>query len=324
MAKVLVVGGAGYIGSHVAKALVRAGHDVMSFDNLSTGHRELVKYGAFTLGNVLFRDEVTAVLERFQPDAVMHFAARALVGESVQHPALYYETNVMGSFELIDGVRRVVPGAAFIFSSTCSLYGATDAPITEIDPITPMNPYARTKRMVEEMLADYGRAHGLKYAVLRYFNAAGADSEGELGEWHEPETHLIPRLLLHVLDPANNPVSIHGKDYPTEDGTCVRDYIHVEDLADAHIRAMEYLGRGGGNDIFNLGTTKGSSVLEVIRMVEKVTGKRLTIPTGPRREGDPPRLVAGSKKAAGILGWRPRHDLESIVRTAWRWTERRG
>lgn len=322
MARVLVVGGAGYIGSHVAKALVRSGHEVMSFDNLSTGHRELVKYGAFTLGSILFRDEVTAVLERFQPDAVMHFAARALVGESVQNPALYYETNVMGSFELIDGVRRVVPSAPFIFSSTCSLYGKTDAPLTEIDPVAPMNPYARTKRMVEEMLEDYGRTHGLKYAVLRYFNAAGADSEGELGEWHEPETHLIPRLLSHVLDPVNNPVSIHGKDYPTEDGTCVRDYVHVEDLADAHIRAMEYLFRGGTSDVFNLGTAKGSSVLEVIRMVEKVTGKRLDIAAGPRRDGDPPRLVAGSKKATGVLGWRPRHDLESIVRTAWRWAER--
>lgn len=319
MAKVLVVGGAGYIGSHTAKALHKAGHEVMNFDDLSTGHRELAKYGAFTPGNILHRDEVTNVLERFRPDAVLHFAARALVGESVQNPALYYEMNVTGSFELIDGVRRVVPGAAFVFSSTCSLYGVTGNPLSEIDPVAPTNPYGRTKRMVEEMLADYSATYGLKYAVLRYFNAAGADPDGELGEWHEPETHLVPRLLLHVLDPASHPIQIFGDDYETPDGTCIRDYVHVSDLADAHLRAMDYLFRGGACDIFNLGTTKGSSVLDVIRMVEKITGKRLEIPVGPRRVGDPPRLVAGSKKALGVLGWRPQHDLESIVRTAWAW-----
>jgi UDP-glucose-4-epimerase GalE len=322
MAKVLVVGGAGYIGSHVAKDLTKAGHEVMNFDNLSTGHRELVKYGSFTLGNILFRDEITAMLERFKPDAVMHFAARALVGESVQSPALYYESNVMGSFELIDAVRRVVPNAALIFSSTCSLYAATEEPLSEINSIAPMNPYARTKRMVEEMLADYAYSYGLKYVVLRYFNAAGADPAGELGEWHEPETHLIPRLLLHVLDPVNHPVQIFGKDYPTPDGTCIRDYVHVSDLADAHRRAMEYLFNGGASDIFNLGTTKGSSVLEVIRMVEKITGKRLNIPVAERRVGDPSRLVAGSKKALGVLGWRAQHDLESIVKTAWAWAQK--
>lgn len=323
MARVLIVGGAGYVGSHAAKALVKAGHEVMNFDNLSTGHRELAKYGAFTLGNILFRDEVTKVLEKFRPEAVMHFAARALVGESVQSPALYYESNVMGAFELIDGVRRVCPEAPVIFSSTCSLYGATDEPLSEINPIAPMNPYARTKRMIEEMLADYHAAYGLKYCVLRYFNAAGCDPEGELGELHDPETHLIPRLLKHVKDPSGHPVQIFGKDYPTEDGTCIRDYVHVSDLADAHRRAMDYLFNGGASDVFNLGTTKGHSVLEVVRMVEQVTGKKLSLPVGPRRAGDPPRLVAGSKKALGVLGWRPQHDLESIVRSAWNFEKAR-
>ncbi len=320
MAKVLVVGGAGYVGSQTAKALVQAGHEVILFDNLSTGFRQLAKYGKLIEGDILDRKAITQVMQDFQPRAVMHFAARALVGESVTDPALYYSTNVRGTLELLDAMRTLKVLPALIFSSTCSVYGATEQAISELDPIAPMNPYARTKRMIEEILADYDSAYGLKSVCLRYFNAAGCDLEGELGELHEPESHLIPRLLLHVLNSNHYPATIFGNDYPTDDGTCVRDYVHVEDLARAHLSAMELLLNGSSSDIFNLGTTKGSSVKEVIRMVEKVTEQKLEIPIGPRRPGDPPRLVAGSKKAKNILRWTPAHDLESIVRSAWNWT----
>lgn len=319
MARVLVVGGAGYVGSQQAKCLLQAGHEVLVFDNLSTGFRSLARYGEFVEGTILDRAKLEAVFTRFKPEAVMHFAARSLVGESVVNPAIYYENNVRGAYELLEVARHHKPG--FIFSSTCSVYGTTDLPMKESDPLGPINPYARSKRMIEEMLGDYDHAYGLKYCVLRYFNAAGCDSGGEVGELHDPEAHLIPRLLLHVMNPSGYPVKIFGTDYPTPDGTCVRDYIHVEDLADAHIRAMSYLLSGGKSEIINLGTGQGNSVKQVITMVEKVTGRKLSIPVGPRRAGDPPFLVAGSSKARDILGWVPKHDLESIVRTAWRWTE---
>lgn len=319
--RVLVIGGAGYVGSHVAKALVQRGHQVTLFDNLSTGRRRLAKYGELVVGDILNPHEVKDVFDKSTPDVIMHFAAKALVAESVEYPERYYETNVAGSLELLRAAVAFSENMKFIFSSTCSLYGATDQPLTEESALHPMNPYARTKRQVEEMLDDFS-VHGLRYVALRYFNAAGSDPEKELGEWHEPETHLIPRLLLHVLDPKKNPVTIYGKDYPTPDGTCIRDYIHVTDLADAHCRAMEYLLQDKPSSIFNLGTTQGYSVLEVIQMVEKVTGKKLSIPEGDRRLGDPSRLVAGSKKAEQVLGWRPQHDLESIVRTAWNWMQK--
>lgn len=321
MAKVLVVGGAGFVGSQTAKSLVRGKHEVVIFDDLSTGFRELAKYGRLVEGDIRDPAALKKLFEGYQPDAVMHFAAKALVGESVSDPSLYYDSNVRGTWQLLEAMRALPKLPVFIFSSTCSLYGAADSPLSEIDPVAPMNPYARSKRMVEEMLGDYDQAYGLRFVSLRYFNAAGCDPEGEVGELHDPESHLIPRLLLHAMDPKAHPVTIFGDDYPTDDGTCVRDYIHVEDLARAHISAMEKLLGGARSDFFNLGTTKGSSVREVIRMVEKVTGKKLDIPIGPRRPGDPPLLVAGSKKARNILSWVPSHDLESIVRTAWAWAK---
>jgi UDP-glucose-4-epimerase GalE len=258
MAKVMIIGGAGYVGSQAAKSLVQAGHEVLVFDNLSTGFRSLAKFGEFVEGNMLNRAEVNACLRRFQPDAIMHFAARSLVGESVVNPAIYYESNVRGAYEVLEAMRAQKKMPVFIFSSTCSVYGTTDAPITEEQPLDPINPYARTKRMIEEMLGDYAHAYGVKYCCLRYFNAAGCDPEGEVGELHEPEAHLIPRLLLHVQNPSNYPVQIYGEDYPTPDGTCVRDYIHVEDLAVAHISAMKFLLAGGKNQIVNLVTATGN------------------------------------------------------------------
>jgi len=324
MAKVLVVGGAGFVGSQTAKSLVRAGHEVAVLDNLSTGYRSLARFGKFVEGDLRDGALVSPLLSEFKPDAVMHFAARALVGESVADPAAYFEANVSGTLDLLRFIRQMPRLPVFIFSSTCSVYGVTDEPLSELNPIAPMNPYARSKRMIEEVLKDFEAAYALRSVILRYFNASGADPEGEIGELHEPETHLIPRLLLHVLNPAAYPVQIFGEDYETEDGTCVRDYVHVEDLARAHITAMERLLSGSPTDIINLGTTKGSSVREVIRMVEKVTGSKLKISVGPRRAGDPPRLVAGSKKARNLLGWTPAHDLESIVKTAWAFTRSRG
>lgn len=322
MAKILVTGGAGYVGSQAVKKLFKAGHQVVVFDNLSTGFRSLVKFSPLIEGDLRDKESIFSAVQKVKPEVVMHFAAKAQVGESVENPGLYYENNVYGSLNLLQSIKDHCPQAKFIFSSTCSLYGVTDEPISEIQPLAPTNPYARSKAMIEEVLADFSTAHDLRYIALRYFNAAGCDPEGEVGELHEPESHLIPRLLLHCLNPAAYPIKIFGNDYPTDDGTCVRDYIHVEDLAEAHRLAMEHLLKGGASDCFNLGTTRGSSVLEVMRVVEKVTGRKLKTTIGPRRPGDPPKLVAGSKKASGILGWRPVHDLESIVRTAWSWTEK--
>lgn len=321
MASVFVVGGAGYVGSQAAKLLVSAGHQVTVYDDLSTGFESLARYGKFVRGDIRDRSTLARALAAAAPDAVMHFAARAEVGESVQNPGLYYEVNVAGTHCLLEEVRVLPRMPVVIFSSTCSVYGITEQPLSEIDAIAPMNPYARSKRMVEEMLADYAAAYGLRYTALRYFNAAGCDPAGEVGELHEPESHLIPRLLLHCLNPAAYTMKIFGEDYPTPDGTCIRDYIHVEDLGRAHLQAMDRLLRGGTSDIFNLGTGRGTSVREVVRAVEKVTGRKLDLPVAPRRPGDPPRLVAGSKKARNLLAWVPEHDLESIVRTAWEWSK---
>lgn len=323
MARVMVVGGAGYIGAHVAKALTRAGHKVLIFDDLSTGFRELAKYGAFREGSILRQEDLVPVLDQFKPEAVMHFAARIEVGESVTDPALFYSVNVKGSQELLNAIRTVCPKAKIVFSSTCAVYGAVDGVLSEKLPLLPVNPYGRTKRIVEEMLADYGAAYGMRYTALRYFNAAGADSEGELGEMHNPETHLIPRLLEKAQGKSHEEVQIYGNDYETPDGTCVRDYIHVEDLAKAHLLAMDRLLAGGESEAFNLGTAKGSSVLEVIRTVEQVTGKNLSLNIGPRRAGDPPKLIADSQKAEKALRWRAEKDLESIVKSAWQWAQTR-
>ncbi len=321
-AKVLVVGGAGYVGCHAAKALARAGHEVTVFDDLSTGHGEFTKFGKFIEGSILDGDALAQAITSTKPDCVMHFAAKALVGESMEDPALYYRVNVAGSLNLFEGLRLLAPKAVVVFSSTCSLYGSASGKLSENLPIAPMNTYANTKKIIEDLLTDYGRAYGLRSVCLRYFNAAGADSEGEIGELHEPETHLIPRLLYTARGDFSEEVKIYGNDYPTRDGTCIRDYIHVEDLADAHLRAMDYLLKGGASDVFNLGTTQGASVMEVVRMVESVTGKKLNLKVGTRRPGDPPELVADSGKAAKVLGWKAEHDLESVVRTAWNFAKR--
>jgi UDP-glucose-4-epimerase GalE len=322
--RVLVVGGAGYIGSQTAKLLARAGHEVSVIDNLSTGFRELVRYGKFYEGDILDSAFLAEVLPQIRPEAVMHFAAKALVGESVAQPELYYKVNVGGSLCLLEALLRLKQIPVFVFSSTCSLYGITDQPLDEDSAVAPTNPYARTKLQVEEALKDCHARQGLKFTVLRYFNASGADPEGEVGELHEPETHLIPLLLLNAVSPARYPFRIFGTDYPTPDGTCIRDYIHVEDLARAHIAAMERMAAGkGGAEFFNLGTRTGHSVREVIAQVEKTTGKKLSLSEGPKREGDPPRLVSAGTKAKDILGWEPEHDLASIVETAWKFTRER-
>lgn len=322
MADVLVVGGAGYVGSHAVKRLIKDGNRVSVFDDLSTGHRELAGRAEFFEGSILDHDRISHVVRTFRPQCVMHFAAKALVGESVENPALYYRVNVVGAANLFDSLREHAPGAKVVFSSTCSLYGNAGGRLDESLPLRPMNPYATTKMVIEELLRDYSAAYGLRSVCLRYFNAAGADSEGELGEIHDPETHLIPKLLRAHKHGTIGDFRVHGNDYPTRDGTCVRDYIHVEDLADAHVRAMEYLLRGGATEVFNLGTETGSSVLEVARMVEKITGARLDLQVGPRRAGDPAELIAVATKANRVLGWSAKHDLESVVRSAWKFIQK--
>ncbi len=322
MAKVLVVGGAGYIGSHVAKLLQKKGHQVSVFDDLSTGFRELAKYGDFHLGSILDPQEVRAVIKQVAPDAVLHFAARAAVGESVENPSLYYEVNVAGSYQLFSALRELAPKAKIIFSSTCAVYGAVEGRLNETLPLNPVNPYGRTKKMIEEMLADFSHAYDTRYVSLRYFNASGADAEGEIGEMHNPETHLIPRLLENALDPSFE-MKIFGDKHATPDGSCIRDYIHVEDLADAHLRAMEYLLNGGKSDVFNLGTAKGSSVFEVLKLVESTSERKLKYQIVGARAGDPPALIADSSKIERVLGWKPKNDLKSIVHSAWSWIQKR-
>ena len=319
MKRVLVVGGAGYIGSHTCKALARAGFEPVTLDNMSKGHRWAVRWGPLETCDILDADGLDGVMARCRPDAVVHFAALAYVGESVTHPADYYRTNVVGSYNLLTamvrhGARRLV------FSSTCAVYGVPEIlPISERAPPAPVNPYGHTKLAVERMIADFGAAYGLAGVALRYFNACGADPDGDIGEWHDPEPHLIPRALMA----ANGEISkldIFGTDFPTADGTCVRDYIHVADLADAHVRALRYLDRPERVAALNLGTGRGYSVRDIIAAVERRSGRSLPVQVAPRRPGDPPSLVADGSLAANLLGFRPAHsDLETILDTAWRW-----
>lgn len=317
--KVLVTGGAGYIGSHFVKLLIENGHQVIVLDNLSRGHREAVPQ------NVTFEDidmlDTHALFDAIQthlPAAVVHFAAYAYVGESVKNPGLYYQNNVVGSFNLIrlcaeNGVKN------FIFSSTCSIYGNPDKiPISEKQPSNPINPYANTKLMIETMLKDFESSHGMKHVALRYFNAAGADPSRGIGESHNPEPHLIPIILEAALGKRKK-VSVFGNDYNTADGTCIRDYIHVNDLADAHLKAIEYLRSGNRSDIFNLGTGKGNSVLEIIEKSKVITKKEIPFEFVERRAGDPTILVADNKKAGEVLQWSPLNSIEEIIETAWRW-----
>lgn len=315
---VLVIGGAGYIGSHAARVLAKSGHNVWVYDNLSQGHRAAVAEGRLIEGNVTDRAKLTDVLRYRHIEAVMHFAAFALVGESVQDPAKYYHNNVVGALTLLDAMREAGVWRV-VFSSTTATYGVPErVPIVEDTPQRPINPYGFTKLVIEEALADYARAYGLGYAALRYFNAAGAAADGSLGEDHNPETHLIP-LVLEVALGQRDFITIFGSDYPTPDGTCVRDYIHVDDLALAHVKALELLQRGQGLEL-NLGTGRGYSVREVVDACRRATGHPIPERSGDRRPGDPPALVADATLARQTLGWAPAYqDIDSIVATAWRW-----
>lgn len=316
--KYLVIGGAGYIGSVTVRRLLQAGHDVVVLDDLSTGHRAAVSAGAILVeGSYGNAADLARALAHGPIDGVLHFGARSLVGDSVRDPVTYYEANIGAATTLVRGVL----GAgirSFVFSSTAAVYGEPQqVPITEGHRTVPTNPYGWTKLAVEQLLMACGRSHGLRSVCLRYFNAAGAS--GELGEDHAPETHLIPVLLRNALR-GGEPVTVFGRDYPTHDGTCVRDYIHVDDLASAHLRALEYLDGGGASDVFNLGNGSGFSVLEVIHTVEEVTDRQVNWIYGERREGDPARLVASSQKAQQILGWVPdRVRLSDIAGSAWAW-----
>ena len=321
---ILVCGGAGYIGAHMCKRLAAEGHGVTVFDNLSTGHGEAVRWGELLRGDLLVADDIDRALKGQSFSAVMHFSARSLVGESVTRPDLYYQNNVAGTANLLDamvkhGIRQ------FIFSSTAAVYGMPEyTPIDEQHPKNPINPYGRSKLMVETMLADYAAAFGLRSVALRYFNAAGADPEGDIGEDHEPETHLIPNVLKSVLRQSEHPLKVFGNDYETPDGTCVRDYIHVADLGDAHLKALDYLQQGGHTDAFNLGNGQGFSVLDVIGAAKRVTGRDIPYSVVARRPGDPAVLVASSAKARQVLGWTPRYtDLGEIIATAWHWHQSR-
>jgi UDP-glucose 4-epimerase len=316
--KILITGGAGYIGSHTAKHLVLAGHQVVVLDNLSRGHLWACRFGPLEQVDLLDAEGLARVFTQHQPEAVMHFAGLTLVGESVSSPQLYYEHNLLGSYQLLEAMRRHRV-EKLIFSSTAATYGLPQQDlIDESHPQLPVNPYGQTKLAVERMIFDYARAYSLQAVILRYFNACGCDPEGELGEVHEPETHLIPCLLLAARQ--NQPVSIFGQDYATLDGTCVRDYIHVQDLANAHRLALESLPRQVSCEAFNLGIGQGYSVLQVVEAVERVLGRKVERQFLERRAGDPDSLVARSHKAQSQLGWTPIWtNLEATVESAWRW-----
>lgn len=317
--KILVVGGAGYIGSHMVKMLLGAGHEVITLDNLSSGHRDAVLGGIFVEGDLADADCLDKVFNEHKPDAVMHFASFIQVGESVRKPDIYYRNNFTNTLNLLDTMLKF-DVKKFIFSSTAAVFGEPDyVPIDEMHPNRPLNPYGRSKLMIEQVLADYDKAFDFKSVCLRYFNAAGADPDGQLGERHDPETHLIP-LILQAASGRRENIQVFGHDYETPDGTCIRDYIHIVDLCSAHLAALEYLVKGGTSDRFNLGNGAGFSVQEVLDAVQKVSGKPVKVIDGPRREGDPARLVADSKRARSILNWKPVYtDLETIVLHAWQW-----
>ena len=322
MNTVLVTGGAGYIGSHACKALARAGFTPIAYDNLEHGHAEAVRWGPLEQGDLADRARLGAVIAKHRPIAAMHFAAYAYVGESVTNPGKYYRNNVAGSLSLLEALRDHDINAC-VFSSTCATYGVPQRlPLTEDHPQQPINPYGASKLMVERMLADFDAAHGLRSMSLRYFNAAGADPDGETGEDHDPETHLIP-LVLDAASGKRANITVFGTDYPTPDGTCIRDYIHVSDLADAHVLALRALLEGAATTAYNLGNGKGFSVREVIDCAQRVTGREVPVVLGPRRAGDPPTLVGDATRIRRELGWTPRlADLDTIIETAWHWHTR--
>lgn len=319
---ILVTGGAGYIGSHAAKAASLQGHDVLVLDNLSYGHREFAKWGSFEEADLADLPRLHQIFAQYPIKAVMHFAGFAYVGESVTKPAKYYANNLANTLNLLEAMRKAYVDK-FIFSSTCATYGIPDqTPITEDHPQRPINPYGKSKLMVEQILQDYSSAYNLRYVALRYFNAAGADPDGELGEWHNPETHLIP-LALDAAVGKGEPLSIFGTDYPTDDGTCIRDYIHVTDLADAHLKALDYLCSQGSSLALNLGNGHGFSVKQVVETVEQITGKKVPVKLAGRRAGDPPILIGSAEKAKSVLGWLPQHSgLNEIITTAWQWQQK--
>lgn len=320
MINVLVTGGAGYIGSHTCKALSRAGFTPVTYDNLIYGHEWAVKWGALEKGDILDTSRLSQVIATYHPAAVIHFAAFAYVGESVENPAKYYRNNVAGTLSLLDAMRKNSVDK-IVFSSSCATYGIPDTvPIAEDAPQLPITPYGRSKLMIEQILADYGDAYGLKSVSLRYFNAAGADPEGELGEHHDPETHLIP-LVLDTAAGRSPSITVYGDDYDTPDGTCIRDYIHVSDLAAAHIYAMVGLGGSKLQRAYNLGTGIGYSVMEVIDAVRRLGNRDFTVLKSYRRPGDPACLVADARRATRDLGWRPKYTkIDDIIETALAWS----
>jgi UDP-glucose 4-epimerase len=318
MANILVAGGAGYIGSHTCLDLFNKGFTPVVFDNLSSGHPQFVKWGPLEKGDIRDRKRLDEVLAQYEPSAIVHFAAAIEVSESIRDPGSFYENNVAGTITLLRaaqaaGIDKIV------FSSTCATYGVPSSiPMSENHAQLPINPYGRSKLIVEQILQDLDRHQGFRSVILRYFNAAGADPEARIGEWHSPETHAIPIAIEAALGRRSH-FQVYGTDYDTRDGSCVRDFVHVLDLADAHTRAVEYLLDGGVSQAINLGTGHGTTVKELLEKVGRVGGKRIDVRFGPRREGDPPALVADNRLAKRCIGWSPRHDLTSIIGTAWNW-----
>jgi len=319
---ILVTGGAGYVGAHTCKALRRAGYTPVTFDNLSTGHKSFVRWGPLVPGDIRDADAACHALRAYEVDAVLHFAGSAYVGESVSDPQKYYENNVAGSLSLLRAMCEA-DCRKLVFSSSCAIYGEPkEMPICETTPQLPVNPYGASKAMIERVLCDYGRAHKICAIALRYFNASGADPDGELGELRDPETHLIPRAMMAIQGYIDD-FALFGTDYPTPDGTAIRDYIHVSDLAEAHVASLQHLFAGKTGGAFNLGTGRGHSVQQVLDAIAAEAGERLPISSAPRREGDPPILVADVSLSSAELGFSPRlSDLKTIVHTAWAWHRR--
>lgn len=321
---ILVTGGAGYVGSHTCKKLAEKGYHPITYDNLSQGYEHNVRWGHLEIGDINDIENLTSVLMKYKPSAVIHFAASAYAGESTRKPLLYYFNNVRGTLSLLDAMQKIGINQ-LIFSSSCATYGVPkQIPISEEHPQVPISPYGRSKHMIEQILADCNDSHGLKYIALRYFNAAGADSEGLIGEEHDPEPHLIPRVLMVAAGKIPH-FDVYGDDYDTPDGTCIRDYVHVSDLADAHVNALEELKGKNNAKAINLGSNQGgSSVLKILQTAEHITGKNIPYHIGPRRHGDPSQLVADSSLASRVLGWDPqRSDLNTIVSNAWEWEKNR-